>query len=129
MPEANTSSKRARHRARYIDGWNTMDAGKILASVSDEFIFDDPTDPTPITRAMLEDYLPVWPDKARALGAAFEFEMIDKVVQDQDGILREWYWWRLAGTDVEGSAVIKTSDDGVISERLTYYRTPWPLLR
>jgi hypothetical protein len=55
--------------------------------------------------------------------------MIDKVVQDKDGVLLEWYWWRLVGTDVEGSAVIKTSDDGVISERLTYYRTPWPLRR
>ncbi len=33
----------------------------------------------------------------------------------------------LTGTGVEGSAVIKTSDDGVISERLAYFRTPWPL--
>ena len=121
------ASKRSQHRARYIDGWNTMDAGKLLASITDDFVFDDPADPEPITKATLVDYMPVWPEKAAALGTAFEFDIIDKVVQDRDGILLEWYWWRLIGADVEGSAVIKTSDNGVISERLTYYRTPWPL--
>lgn len=104
-----------------------MDAAKILASVTDGFVFDDPAEPEPVTKETLVDYMPVWPKKAEALGAAFEFDMIDKVVQDKDGVLLEWYWWRLVGTDVEGSAVVKTSDDGVMSERLTYYRTPWPL--
>ena len=63
--------------------------------------------------------MPKWPAKAAALGAAFEFEIVDKVVRDDDGLLLEWYWWRLVGADVEGSAVIKTSDEGVMSERLT----------
>ena len=129
MPGAAVTSKRARHRARYIDGWNTMDAGKLLASVTEDFVFDDPADRAPVTKATLADYLPVWPEKAGTLGAAFEFDIIDKVVEDRNGFLTEWYWWRLAGTDVEGSAVIRTSDEGVISERLTYYRTPWPLRR
>jgi hypothetical protein len=71
--------------------------------------------------------MPRWPEKAGALGAGFAFEIVDKVVRDQDGVLLEWYWWRLAGTDVEETAVIKTTDDGVLSERLTYYKTPWPL--
>jgi hypothetical protein len=71
--------------------------------------------------------MPRWPAKAAALGGAFAFDIIDKVVQDKDGVLLEWYWWRLAGTDVEGAAVIKTTDEGVVSERLTYYRSPWPL--
>jgi hypothetical protein len=104
-----------------------MDAAKLLASVTDDFLFDDPADPGPVTKAMLVDYMPRWPKKARALGAAFEFDIIDKVVRDEGGVLLEWYWWRLTGTDVEGAAVIKTCDDGVMSERLTYYRTPWPL--
>jgi hypothetical protein len=120
-------SKRARHRARYIEAWNTMDAEKLLASVADGFVFDDPADPAPVTKARLVDYMPRWPEKAGALGAGFAFEIVDKVVRDQDGVLLEWYWWRLAGTDVEETAVIKTTDDGVLSERLTYYKTPGPL--
>ena len=106
-----------------------MDAALLLASITDDFVFDDPTDPEPITKATVADYMPVWPNKAAELGADFEFDIIDKVVQDHEGILLEWYWWRLVGTDVEGTAVIKTSDDGVFSERLTYYRTPWLLRR
>ena len=57
----------------------------------------------------------------------FDFEIIDKVVQDKDGVLLEWYWWKLIGTEVEGAAVIKTTDEGVVFERLSYYKTPWPL--
>ena len=104
-----------------------MDAEKLLASVTEGFVFDDPTEPEPVTRAMLATYLPRWPEKAGAIGAVFEFDIIDKVVQDKDGVLLEWYWWQLAGTSVEGSAVIKTTDEGVVSERLTYFKTPWPL--
>jgi hypothetical protein len=52
-------SKRADHRARYIDGWNTMDAEKLLASITDGFRFDDPADPEPITKATLVAYMPV----------------------------------------------------------------------
>ncbi len=104
-----------------------MDAEKLLSSTTEDFVFDDPADPVPITKANLVRYMPVWPERAKALGGTFEFDITDKVVQDEAGVLLEWYWWRLAGIDVIGSAVIKTSDEGVFSERITYYRTPWPL--
>lgn len=120
-------SRREDLRARYIEGWNTMDAALLVSSVTEDFVFDDPAEPRLILKADLPDYLPVWPAKAAKLGARFEFEMTDKVVQDQGGILLEWYWWRLIGTDVEGAAVIRTTDEGVQSERLVYYRCPWPL--
>jgi hypothetical protein len=35
----------------------------------------------------------------------------------------------MAGTDVEGSVVVKTSDAGVVFERITYFKTPWPMMR
>jgi hypothetical protein len=104
-----------------------MDAEKLVSAVTDSFEFDDPADPEPITKANLVNYMPVWPEKARVLGGSFHFEIIDKVVQDKDGVLLEWYWWKLTGTDVEGAAVIKTIDEGVVYERLSYYKTPWPL--
>ena len=104
-----------------------MDGEKLLASITDDFVFDDPADPAPITKETLVAYMPCWPEKAAALGASFDFEMTEKVVEDRAGILTEWYWWRLIGTTVEGTAVILTSDQGVMSERLTYFRAPWPL--
>ena len=118
---------RAELRALYIEGWDTMDPEKLTSAVADGFEFDDPVDPEPITKADLLSYMPVWPERAKALGAEFRFEIIDKVVQDKDGTLLEWYWWKLMGTDVEGAAAIKTTDEGVVSERLFYFKTPWPL--
>ncbi len=106
-----------------------MDAALLLSTVSEDFLFDDPADPAPVTKAGLVAYMPHWPAKAEALGAAFDFDMSDKSVLDRGGILLEWYWWKLVGTVVEGSAVSRTSDRGVESERVTYYRCPWPLLR
>ena len=117
-------SKRAELRALYIEGWNTMNAEKLVSAVADEFLFDDPADPEPVTKAALADYMPRWPERAKALGATFEFEMSDKVVQDRDGVLLERHWWKLAGTDPEGVALIKTTDDGVVYERLTYLKVP-----
>ena len=49
-------SMRARHRARYIEAWYSMDAEKLLASVTDDFLFDDPTDAQPVTKAALAAY-------------------------------------------------------------------------
>jgi hypothetical protein len=120
-------SKRAELRAQYIEAWETMDAEKLVSAVAEGFEFDDPADPEPITKSKLARYMPIWPEKAKALGGEFRFEIADKVVRDQDGVLLEWYWWRLVGTAVEGAAVIKTTDEGVVSERLSYYNTPWPL--
>ncbi len=122
-------SLRRDHRARYIEGWNTMDAARLLASITDDFVFDDPADPAPITREGLVAYMPVWPERAAGLGGSFDFEMTDRVVQDQGGFLTEWYWWRLTGTGVTGSALIRTCDAGVMYEKLTYFQTPWPLRR
>ena len=104
-----------------------MDGDKLLSSITEDFVFDDPADPAPITKAELLLYMDVWPERAKALGGTFEFHITDKVVRDEAGVLLEWYWWRLRGIEVIGSAVIKTSDEGVFSERIAYYRTPWPL--
>ena len=40
---------------------------------------------------------------------------------EEDGELTAWCWWTAPGTSIEGGGLIKVSDDGVVSERLTYY--------
>ena len=121
--------KREQHRARYIEGWNTMNAHMLMSSITANFIFDDPAEPAPITHAELVEYMPVWPEKAAKLGGKFDFHIVDKVIQDKDGNLLEWYAWTMTGTDVQGTAQIITTDEGVMLERLSYFRTPWQLLR
>ncbi len=122
-------TKRHDLRAIYIDGWNTMDAEKLVSSVSEDFVFGDPCEPELIGKSQLAHFMPVWPEKLRKLGGSFDFEMVDRVVSDQDGWLTEWYWWRVPGLKLEGSALIKTTDRGVALEKFGYFKTPWQLFR
>ena len=120
-------SEREQRRARYIDAWYAMDGDGLLANTTDDFVFDDPTEPAPITKNGLVAYMPVWPERLAKMGGSFIFDITDKVIQDKDGMLTEWYWWKLVGVPVVGSALIKTIDAGVQYEGITYYQTPWPL--
>ena len=108
-------------RALYIEGWDTLDPEKLVAAVSDDFVFDDPAEAAPATKATLVDYMHRWIARTEALGSTGVFEITDRVVQDKDGIRLEWEWWKLNGTDLQGAAIVKTSDDGVMFERITYY--------
>ncbi len=35
-----------------------MNAEKLVSAVADGFLFDDPADPEPVTKAALADYMP-----------------------------------------------------------------------
>jgi len=108
-------------RARYIEGWYELDADKLISSTSHDFIFDDPAEPAPVSREMLAEYMIRWDNRTRSLGSTNVWALSDEVRQDRDGILTEREWWELAGTDLCGMAIVKTRDDGVFFERITYF--------
>ena len=109
-------------RATYIEGWYALDSEKLLASTTDDFIFDDPTEPVPVTRIMLPDYVQRWDRRTRAAGSTNKWLLEDEVRQDRDGVLTDWEWWEVVGTDLKGMAIVKTRDTGVFMERITYFR-------
>ena len=47
-------------RARYIEGWYELDADKLVSVTSNDFIFDDPAEPTPVNRESLAEYMIWW---------------------------------------------------------------------
>ena len=114
-------SKRIELRARYIEGWYELDAEKLLASTTQDFIFDDPLETQPVVRSDLAGYLARWNERAQAAGSTNQWQLSDEVRQDKDGVLTDWEWWELVGTDLRGSALIKTNDYGVFLERITYF--------
>ena len=109
------------HRASYIDGWYTLDAEKLVSSVTNDFVFDDPALGELVTKAALAEYMISWEDKIRTLGGTGEWELSDIVNHDQDGVLVCWEWWKCIGSGLEGAAIVKTTDAGVLSERIVYY--------
>lgn len=114
-------SIRSEIRAGYMQGWYNLDADLLLETTSPEFIFDDPEEPEPVTRAMLVGYMHRWDARTRALGSNNHWILSNEVAEDKDGILTNWEWWELAGSGLHGAAVIQTSDEGVLFERITYF--------
>ena len=108
-------------RELYIQGWYELDANKLIQAVTDDFLFDDPAAPAPIGKAALGDYMRRWDVRTRRLGADNLWILADEVRQDRDGILTDWEWWELPGSPLKGMALVKTSDQGVLLERITYF--------
>jgi hypothetical protein len=113
-------SKRERLREQYIEGWYQMDEAMLMATVTDDFVFDDPAEPAPVTKDTLPVYMLSWEKRAREAGSKDEWLITDWVREDKDGVLTDWESWAVVGTDLQGMAMVKTSDDGVFLERISY---------
>jgi len=61
-------TQRRSHRIAYIEGWDELDAKKLVGAVTDDFVFDDPMDPEHITKKSLPDYMKRWDARVKALG-------------------------------------------------------------
>lgn len=112
-------SKRFELRARYISGWYEMDAEKLLSATGEDFVFDDPAERAPVTKAGLRDYMARWLQRANNMN---EWLLSHEVREDKNGILTDWLWYEVVGTDLRGSGLVKTSDEGVFLERITYFK-------
>ena len=62
-----------------------------------------------------------WDSWTRKAGANNQWILEEEVRQDKNGILTDWEWWGLVGTEIFGMALIKTRDEGVFLERITYF--------
>ena len=99
-------SKRVEFRQRYLQGWYRMDAELLLSSVAPDFVFDDPAEPEPVTRAMLCDYMQRWDSRMRAAGGHNQWALTQESRRHEDGLLIDWEWWQVVGSDLEGAAAV-----------------------
>jgi hypothetical protein len=114
-------SMRRAHLKAYVEGWRSMNVELVLGALADGFTFDDPALPKPVTAATMADYMASWEKRMRGLSGDWHYENSEEVVRDRDGVLLRWKWWRFTGTNLQGSALTKTTDDGMITERIAYY--------
>jgi hypothetical protein len=108
-------------RSLYIEGWYELDITKLLAATAKDFIFDDPREPLPVNRNSLGKYMHDWVHTTRVLGSTSDWTLANEVRQDNDGVLIDWEWWELDNTPLCGMAFVKTRDDGVFMEKITYF--------
>ena len=114
----------ADHLGAYAGGWTNGDAAAILAAVSDGFVFDDPN-AGQIAKDDFEAYLAQVKETVESLRGGSDhpnfMDLTEVVTSEEGGVVTAWCWWSIPGTDIQGSGLIKVSNDGVISERITYY--------
>ena len=112
---------RYQHRACYMEGWYEMEEQKLLSSTVDEFIFEDPRESAPVNRKQLGGYMRRWDAWTQSEGASNLWKLDYEVRQDKEGLLTDWEWWELTGTDIRGMAFVVTSDQGVVIEKIAYF--------
>ncbi len=117
-------SKRAEYLDIYLEGWEALDAEKVVSSLDDSFQYVDPAMPVPITKDRMAAYMARWGERTKALGGTGEVALSNTVTRDEDGVLLSWTWWLFAGTEVQGAALIKAGDSGVLLEKIAYHKAP-----
>ena len=112
-------TRRKQLRAQYIAGWYEKDLAKLLGAIAPGYQFDDPAEPYPVTRDGIAGYMQRWDDHAQGNNVWIPEH---EVRQDKDGLLKDWHWRRVVGTDLTGAAVVKTSDEAVFLERTASFK-------
>ena len=112
------------HIAAFAEGWTTGNLERILESLAPQFTLDDPN-----AGEFGKSDIPAYLDGLKlAVGElrgqmpyAPLMEMSEVVIKDDETPTSVWAWWAVPGTPLAGSALVKVSEDGVVSERLTYH--------
>ena len=114
---------RADNLNRYAEGWVTGDAGVIASTLDDDYQMDDPNVGM-ISKAAFREYHAGFKEQVESIRGVSEdawLDLSELVTQEEAGVLTAWAWWTVPGTPLQGSALIKVGDSGVLSERLTFY--------
>lgn len=114
--------KRGALLAEYLAGVQSMDPVRAMRAAAPGYLWYDGMVPEPITRERFADYLLSWEDRMKSIGGTGRYEVSDELAADRDGYILRWAWWKFVGTDVGGSALLKVGDEGVIYEKIAYFK-------
>ncbi len=108
----------------YLEGWRLGDGVLSLSATSSEFYYDDPNTGR-IKRSEFVEFVENFKSAARDLNdgvlADPFLQYTDVVVQEDGRTATVWCWWRARETELQGSALIKVAEDGVLNERIAYF--------
>ena len=108
----------------YLKGWELGDGELSLSATADDFYYDDPN----TGRIQREGFVEFVEDFKRAAAEMGDgqvanpfLECSDTVIKDDKAPATVWCWWHARGTELQGSAVIKVDERGVLNERIAYF--------
>jgi hypothetical protein len=108
----------------YLKGWELGDGALSLSVTADNFCYDDPNTGR-IARSAFVDFVEAFKRDAVAMGGAENanpfLQYSDIVVKDDVRPATVWCWWQAIGTELQGCALIKVSEEGVLHEKIAYF--------
>ena len=111
----------------YLQGWATGDGDAILAAASPSYVLHDPA-VGEITRDNFAHYMTECHALVTELRSGKEqtsyIETSELLREEVGSTTTASCWWTIAGTPLEGAALVKADHDGVRSHRVTYFAAP-----
>jgi hypothetical protein len=107
----------------YLRGWELGD-GVLSQSVTvDDFYYDDPQ-----SRRIFKDefvqFVEDFKSAAIEMGGELDanpfLQYSDVVIDKSTSPVTVWCWWQAVGTELQGAALVKVDERGVLREKIAY---------
>ena len=112
------------HISTYLKGWELGDGALSLSVTAESFCYDDPnTGRIPRTEFVqfVEDFKSAAVEMGGAVDANPFLQYTDVVIEDNELPATVWCWWQAVGTELQGCALIKVGEQGVLHEKIAYF--------
>ena len=108
----------------YLKGWEIGDGELSLTVTADSFHYDDPNTGR-IQRHELVQFVNDFKQAAEAMGGEQNanpfLDYSDVVIDYECSPITVWCWWHAVGTSLQGCALIKVGEEGVLHEKIAYF--------
>ena len=108
----------------YLKGWELGDGALSLSVTADSFCYDDP-DTGRIARDEFVEFVEDFKRAAVGMGgvenASPFLQYSDVVIKDDELPATVWCWWQAIGTELQGCALVKVGEEGVLHEKIAYF--------
>ena len=108
----------------YLKGWELGDGALSLSVTADSFCYDDPNTgriPRHEFVEFVEDFKRAAIEMGGAANANPFLQYSDVVIKDDESPVTIWCWWQAVGTELQGSALVKVGEHGVLHEKIAYF--------
>jgi len=108
----------------YLEGWELGDGALSLSVTADSFHYDDPNTGR-IPRHEFVEFVEDFKRAAVAMGGAENarpfLQYSDVVIKHDQLPATVWCWWQAIGTELQGCALVKVGEEGVLHEKIAYF--------
>ena len=112
------------HIETYLKGWELGDGALSLSVTADSFCYDDPNTgriPRDEFVQFVEDFKSAAVEMGGEAGANPFLQYSDVVIRDEELPATVWCWWQAVGTELQGCALVKVGEEGVLHEKIAYF--------